>query len=249
MSTAIQGLESLSGVVQEVEGFAQELARLYPDQLKSVLVHGPAVEWEQRPKGAAVNVLVVLADASLEALQRAWEAVATWRRRLGVEPLFLSAAELERSLDVFPLEFLEMQAQHVCLYGPDVLADLAIPLRFLRVQVEEELKTKALWLRQTFVREGTNPRAVQRMLVQAFDGLLSLCGGLLRLRDLAPPTHPTALLQATAEAYGLDVDLLLTLRAVAEGRRLTADEARRRLHAYDRMLTKLIAAVDDMETP
>jgi len=249
MPTTIQDQESLSGVVQEVEGFARELAGLYPDQLKSVIVHGPAVEWERRPRGAAVNVLVVLEDPRLEVLQRAWESVATWRRGRGVEPLFLGAAELERSLDVFPLEFLEMQAQRVCLYGKDVLADLEIPPRFLRVQVEEDLKTKALWLRQAFVREGANPRAVQQMLAQAFDGLLGLCVGLLRLRDIAPPTHPAALLQATAEAYGLDADLLLTLRAAAEGRRLTADEARQKLYEYDRTLAKLIAAVDELETP
>ena len=63
-------------------------------------------------------------------------------------PLIFTLDELRRSADVFAIELLDMKNHHRMLYGEDFLERLDVPLGLHRLQVERELRTNWLRLRQ-----------------------------------------------------------------------------------------------------
>ena len=87
-----------------------------------------------------------------------------WRDKGQPSPLLLSEEEVYNSADSFPIEFHDMKERRRVLYGLDVIADLKVDMRNYRAQVEHELRSKLLRLRQQGASKLSHP-----------DGLLALC--------------------------------------------------------------------------
>ncbi len=60
----------------------------------------------------------------------------------------MSEEEARNSADCFPIEFEDMKARRRVLKGRDVVATLSVDRRNWRVQIEHELRSKLLRLRQ-----------------------------------------------------------------------------------------------------
>ena len=222
------------------------LTRSHGPRLKTVTAYGP---WLHEPgdRRAAATVLVVI-DGLDPARLRADAADLTQLRRLGLEPLFLEYQALLHSLDVFPLEFLDMQALYEVAAGEDLLADLNFPPAALRLQVEEELRSQRCGFHQELAREGHRPRSLRKILAQRFGELSRVWRGLLSLAGQTVPAAELPLIHATAAHYGLDSSLLEQLRGVQEGERQPDFEELGRLaDAFDRLLVTLTDTVDQLD--
>src|SRR5206468_2757222 len=99
-----------------------------------------------------VNVLLVVSDlpmTRLTALAHAiGEAMQGSPGRLRYSPVVLTEEQIRRSVDVFPLEFLDLAERRALLEGRDVLAGVHVDRANLRHQCEYELRSKLLGLRQ-----------------------------------------------------------------------------------------------------
>jgi hypothetical protein len=95
--------------------------------------------------------------------------------------MFFDPEYLHASLDVFAIEFLDMQERHRVLFGPDLLADLSVGQANLRFQCEQELRGKLLRLRQSYVESAHAPSDLEQILVVAMSSLVVLARTLLRL--------------------------------------------------------------------
>ena len=71
-------------------------------------------------------------------------------------PLFMDREYIERSLDSFPIEFLEHEGCYAVLYGEDVLADLHIDPPDLRLQIERSSRANG----STCCRDGSTRTAI-----------------------------------------------------------------------------------------
>jgi len=161
------------------------------------------------------------------------------------EPLFLTRGQIEKSLDVFPIEWLEMQERHLLLAGEDVLAALEVPRQWLRLQCEHELRGKHIQMRQAYVLLARRPAELRRMLQASASSFAALFRTLLRLRGETPPAESQRVVERVAELYGLDTQGLLSAHLVRyPSRRHPAAEI---LPLYQRFLTeldRLIGAID-----
>jgi hypothetical protein len=106
-----------------LETLVADLRRLHGDALIGVLLVGEAAGPEYRPRVSPLSVVVVLAAIDAQTLRRTRSRIAAWRRLRIPAPLLLEAATIERSLDVFPLELLELRDRHL-LYGSAETAGL-----------------------------------------------------------------------------------------------------------------------------
>jgi hypothetical protein len=66
--------------------------------------------------------------------------------------------ELQRSADVFAIELLDMKSHHQILFGRNFLADISVPLHYHAIQVERELRTDWLRLRQAVLAAPKKPK-------------------------------------------------------------------------------------------
>ena len=205
-----------------LETLVADLRRLHGDALHGVLLVGEAAGPEYQPRVSPLSVVVMLAEIDAEALRRTRSRVAAWRRLRIPAPLLLETATIERSLDVFPLELLELRDRHHVLYGrAEALTRLEVALPNLRLELEEQLRGKLLHLMSAYLEAGESPRALRRLLLDSTPGFSVLLRGLIRLRggESAPrPADPQDLIAAVENSLGIELPALRRLDRVRRGR-------------------------------
>jgi len=153
-------------VEQVLSGFVQDVQHLYGDDLVAVFLYGSATTGEYVPGRSDLNVGVVLSRLTPALLRKASGHVRAWARQGFATPMFFDPEFLRGGADVFPIEFLDMQTHHRCLWGPDILADLRIGAALLRRQCEHELRRTLVRLRQAFVESARSPKDLEALTIQ-----------------------------------------------------------------------------------
>ena len=80
----------------------------------------------------SVHSCAVVNDLGFRDLTACLPMTESWHRRGIAVPLLLSSDELRRTVDIFPLEYASIVADHVLVRGRDPFAGLAIPVEDLR---------------------------------------------------------------------------------------------------------------------
>lgn len=104
-----------------------------------------------------------------------------WQTRGLAAPLILQAGEFARSLDVFPLEYGEIIAHHVLLYGEDPFLDATVSEQDRRRGCELQAKSHLIHLRESFLETHGDPAAVSRMIAASAEGFRRLLENLVTL--------------------------------------------------------------------
>ncbi len=199
----------------------EDLRRLHGGALQGVLLVGEAAGPEYRPRVSPLSVLVVLAQVDAEALRRTRSRVASWRRLRIPAPLLLEAGSIERSLDVFPLELLELRDRHRVLYGRvEALERIEVALPHLRLELEEQLRGKLMHLMAAYLEAGDSPRALRRLLVDSTPGFNVLLRGLIHLRggeSAQRPLDPQHLIAAVERLCDIQLSALRRLDRMRRG--------------------------------
>src|SRR6266581_2180822 len=166
------------------------------------------------PRTSRVNLAIVARALPVEVLDAVARALPRGRRAPTFVPLLLTRAQIAKSLDVFPIEWLEMKERHLLLEGEDVLAGVEVPQRWLRLQCEHELRGKHIQLRQAYLfsarRPAESPRVIERI----------------------------------AEAYGLDAKGLLSAHLVRYGPRRRSAEILQLFRGFLVEIDRLVGAID-----
>ncbi len=80
-----------------------------------------------------------------------------WRRAGAAVPLLLSREEFLRTLDVFPVEYGGIIANHQLIAGENMLAGLQVSEADLRRGCELQVKSHLIHLREGYVETGGGP--------------------------------------------------------------------------------------------
>jgi len=198
--------------------FLEELAKLAGPGLHSLHLVGSAVTPDWHATRSDINTLFVLREMDLAVL----ESIAPLGRRFkgaGIAPpLVMDLEYVNSSLDVFPMEFLEMRLIHETVVGEDILAAVKIDRGDLRHQCEREIKSRLLGLRQGYLRALGEPKALAEALVQFLSGYQPLARGILVLLGQEPPLRRAEAFAALAAVVGTDAGVFVEMLAVKEGR-------------------------------
>ena len=136
---------------KELSEFVKRLKEAAGENLRAVVLYGSGVDsdfWEH----SDINILCLLERLTGGDLESIRPAASWWWRKGHPAPLVLTVEELRNSADVFSIELLDMKARHRMLEGSDFLADLEVPMAQHKLQVERELRTSVIRLRQSFLR-------------------------------------------------------------------------------------------------
>ena len=197
--------------------FTEELASIYGDDLLSVVAYGSALTEDYEPRRSNVNLLVVLADVNAPQLAKAAGVQARYLKSRNFEAVFVEPAYLTGAADAFPLEFLDMQESHLRLHGDDPLEALQVGEEHLRLQVERELREKLMRLRQAYLRDAGDARALSELAGNSFGSFVHLLRALVRLQGETPAIPKAEAVAQAASVVGLDPDLLNRLERLRAG--------------------------------
>lgn len=230
-----------------IQRFTHEIHTLYGDDLISLILYGSAAGTDFVPDRSDLNFLVVLKRVTPEALRKAMPLVRDWHRQKIAAPLFVDPEFLRSSLDVFPIEFLEMQEQHRLLAGKDILLELKISPKNLRLQCEEELKGKLLNLYRGYLETGGRVEALEELMVSSLKSFLIATRQLLRLKGLKPAHEFLEILVQAEETFELSLEAIRDVHSLRLGAiRLDKSDAHTMFARYLSDVERLVARADTL---
>ena len=173
--------------------------------LEAILLYGSAARGEYREGKSDLNVMCTLASVSASELARIAPAVNWWtNEQIEPSPLFFTEPELHSSADVFAIELLDMQRDHRVLFGKDVLAGIHVPTNLHRIQVEHELRTMLLKLRQQFLLSAHHKKELRLVFAKSISSARTLARHVLIALGENPPHGIRELFDRVAEKSGAD---------------------------------------------
>jgi len=215
-------------IEHEFKEFCREMIDTYADALKSIVVYGSVARKEYFPERSDVNTLIVLENADCETLRKAVDAVHKGREGCRLTPFFLTANDIERSLDVFPIKFHDMRDAYELVYGADVLGELEISNDNLRLEMEHEMKVLLLELRQFYIQRAKKggPGGTEHLLAY-FNSFLYLMMRLLKFQGNKAPMQNDELIRSISTSYDIDFDMLKRFLEFKKGKTVknASDEA------------------------
>ena len=235
-------------MADELREFVERLKQAHGTHLNAVVLYGDAVEGGQLDDEAPKNVLIVLEQIRPDEL-RAAKTLAEWWREVGNPlPVYFSAAEIQESSDVFPIEFLDMSRVRHVIYGQDPFAGLEIHTHNLRHQLEYELRGKLIRLRSLYLPASTNPARLAKLMADSLDSFVVLFRHILAMKGIEPLTEKNAVLLRIAEVLNLDKSVFARIASYAADEEIWLEgETNETFARYLKLLEQVIQAVDSLQ--
>jgi hypothetical protein len=218
----------------------RELRDVFGSRLQSLVAYG--LNTPPMARHAPVRTLALVESLSAQDLRACADKVKAWHGSGLATPLLIASAEFERSLDVFPLEFGAIIADHQLVAGSQPFAQSRVEAADLRRACEVQARSHLLHLREGFLDGGGNGHALAMLIVASAAPLTALLTSVARLdgrsgSDAAAAARHAERLIGVTEGFAA----VVTLATVHE---ISAEKAEQLFPPYLAATEKLVAYVD-----
>jgi hypothetical protein len=245
MTTTVERHEPAHFVLSAAQRWLAPVRERLGDDFLSAYITGGAMNPGFDPGKRHVNVLVVAKDLSLSKLDGVAASVPSSHKPPHIDPLFLTMQQVQRSLDVFPIEWLDLKERHWRLEGVDLFEALEVPDTWLRLQIEQELRGKHLRLLQEYLTGAAHPERLHAALARLASGFHTLFRSLIRLHGEVPPASLERVISRVAEIHALDANALHGAHRLRALRKHPgAEETRTAYKSFLAQVELLTSAVD-----
>jgi hypothetical protein len=232
-----------------LEQLVPKLESAFSGRLVSVVLYGSAAAPGQSDRFSDLNILCVLKEITPRELS-AGEPIMRWWRELGnPSPLLMSEEEVSNSADSFPIEFRDMQQRRRVLFGPDPIADLVVHDTQYRIQVEHELRSNLLRLRQQGAGILSDSTALLALCVESVSTFCVLGRHALTLAGVKPAEDRRAVLRQLATAIPAEMTSLESLLDIRESKKTSVPGAAELFAKYLVSIGRLVVFVDGLKHP
>jgi len=104
-----------------------------------------------------------------------------WHQRRVAVPLMLSSDELQRTLDIFPLEYAAIAADHMVVRGTNPFEGVPIRVADLRRAIEAQAKSHLIHLREAYLESQGDATRIAQMIAASAPPLRALLTNIARL--------------------------------------------------------------------
>jgi hypothetical protein len=218
------------------------------DNLRSLTVVGSSLTEDFQPGVSDINTVAVVDRYDLAALDAVAALVKPMSRQRLSPPLLMTPAYIERSRDVFGVEFLDFQLIHQTILGEDPFAALDVQKAGVRLQCERELKAMLVRLRQGYIASGGHHKVTRDIIAASVKGLAPLVRAMLWLKDIERPTTTDAALYRAAQEFHVDLGAAVSAaRGRFDQRRLMDAEVKDTFAFVLKAVDLLATRVDELE--
>jgi len=228
---------------------AHEFERIYGEDLQSVILYGSAAGRDYSKKYSDFNIFCVLSQVTPAMLAKSNRVVRKWMKKGNPAPKFFYPSYFTRSLDVFPMEFLDMRDRHEVLLGKSPLEGIEVDPKNLRHQCEFELRGKLIHLRSFYAAQYDKPRHVAEIMVESFPTIVASMRGLMRLMGEKPPADSRAVVEMIGTRVDINPTIFFDIIDIRSGNGLLprGDDALTHFERYLTELGTLTTFVDELE--
>jgi len=232
---------------QKLQELVDRLRKAERDRLVSVILYGSAASGNHHGEFSDLNILCVLTRVTPAELADAEPIFKWWRAQGNPSPLLLSEEEVRDSTDCFPIEFHDIVERRRVLHGADVVQNLVIDKTFYRAQVEMELRTKLLRLRQKAGGVLSDKQSLLRLMIDSVPNFLVLSRHALLVSGLPAGQHKREIASELTR-IGVDPFAFDTLLDLREQKKKPGDvDPESLFESYLRQIETVVAHVDRLE--
>jgi hypothetical protein len=237
-----------SEIRDSVSIFAEKLIEKLGENLKSITIVGSSLTEDFAPGKSDINSILILAKQDLDSLNILAKMAKSMRKKKLAAPLLMTPAYIERSRDVFGIEFLDFQLIHQTILGDDPFAELSFTKKDVRLQCERELKATLIRLKQGYIAAAGQKRLIRDILVSAVSGLVPLLRAMLWLKDSDRPKDIQAVFTKAQAEFSVKTDCLISARNWRHKKvRLGDNEIQQNFEAIYTVTDRLAVIVDELE--
>ena len=198
-----------------LERFAGQIKSALGENLKAFVVYGSAATGEIY-KHSDYNTLMVMGTVDTNTLKHIAKPINEWVKNGQPIPLIFTRDSMLASVDIFPVEFLDIKENNILLYGKDYFKTMKIDSKNLRLEIERELKSKLIRLRQSFILTGGNTAKIKILLIRSISTFIALLKGVIRLYSKVAPIKKIDIIEAAPKIFKLNKDLFKRILSVKE---------------------------------
>ncbi len=200
----------------QLKGLVERLKKVAGENLVSVVLYGSAVSQDFHHGYSDLNLLCLVKDLSAASMQTLGQALKGWN---SATPLFFTRSELAAAMDTFPIEMMDIRDQHHLLAGENLFpAGLKIAPERHKAQLEHELQSKLIVLRQHYMTSLSDAAKVRALMLESVSNFVVLFRHtLIEQGDTAPRTKRDTVEQL-ARKCGFDPGPFRQLLDVREGK-------------------------------
>lgn len=192
-----------------VRAFADKLIAELGDNLQSITVVGSSLTEDFKPGRSDTNTVLVLEKQTFDSLKNIADTAKSMSKRKLSPPLLMTPTYIERSRDVFGIEFLDFQLTHKTIFGNDPFTSLSFDKKDIRLQCERELKATLIRLRQGYIAAAARKNLVRDILISTTKGLVPLLRAMLWLKDIDREAKAETTIIKAAIEFSVNMDPLL----------------------------------------
>lgn len=236
-----------SEVKKKFSPYLKTMFDIHGDNLISVFVYGSAAGENYIPKVSDINSVFVFKDLKFPIFKSSLNVISKGIFKKIAAPLFLTKGYINASLDVFPIEFLDMKENHILLYGEDVLSGLEIKGEHIRLFCEQQIKGKLIRIRQAYLEVGLKKKGLEVLLKESLNSLIPIFRNLIRLKGEQPSVNKTEIIRQLCQMFELDENVFLPIhKDSANDEKIANQEVAVFLEKYLSQIEKLADMVDKL---
>ena len=201
---------------KRISDFVDRLKQAAGGNLECIALFGSAASDEFHADYSDINMLCIMRELSSSILATLAPAIQAWTGKRFPAPLIFSRTEFEGSVDVFPIEMLDLSQRHRVLYGEDIFGGMRVPMERHRVQLEHNLRIKLLTLRQSYIQAVGDDKRIRRLMLDSVSTFSTLFRHTLIAMGEQPALHKADNIRKLAERIKFDPGVYLQLLQVRE---------------------------------
>jgi predicted nucleotidyltransferase len=204
--------------------FSAELEKVFGSNMKSFILYGSAATGETF-EHSDINTLLVLEKIDTTVLKPAAKTIKKWVDGGQPVPLIFTKESLVSSQDVFPVEFIDIKDNSRVIFGEAVFDSISIDLKNLRLEIEHELRSKLIRMRQMYLASGGDRGKIKILLIRSLSGFTALLKGIIRLYGKKAPVLKREVIAAAPQELALKADVFNEIMEIKEGKKKVSAEA------------------------
>lgn len=191
-----------------IRDFAGDVITSAGNDLESIVLAGSIITQDYIPGISDINPVIVMKKLGQDFLDSLAGFGKKYGRKKVRAPLVITNEYLGRSVDVFPIEFLEIKLIHKTIYGPEIFSGIIIEKPMLRLQCERELKARLIQLSRGYISASGDKELLLGLIMQSSSGFYPLFRAILSMAGGIVPVDRSSVLIAIESHCRVNLDCL-----------------------------------------
>ncbi len=151
---------------KEIEYFVEQLEEAAKSNLISAILYGSFADQVEKKNKSDINIMIILKEISDAHIFNMRDVIRKNIKKLRLNPIIITKEEHLNSLDVFPVEYLEMKENFKVVYGDDLITGIDVTNENLQHQIEFELRSKLILMRKMWFNIENDAKVMKLFLVR-----------------------------------------------------------------------------------